>query len=112
MKIQACLVAASLILVGCSETAPTQSAQEETAPTVALASLENQPVEVGCGSCMYAMEGVSGCQTAVMIEGTPRLVGGIGFDAHKNGLCSATKQALVSGDMEGDTFVATMIELQ
>lgn len=68
-------------------------------------------VEVGCGSCIYSMNGVQGCKIAVTIDGKAYLVTGADHvDAHQ--FCSATKKAVVSGQIEGDQFTATRLEIQ
>ncbi len=69
-------------------------------------------VEAGCAGCMFKMEGASGCELAVRIDGKPYLVTGAGVDAHGAGLCSSAKGAKVVGEIEGDKFVATSFELQ
>ena len=68
-------------------------------------------VEAGCGSCIYEMPGVEGCQLAVKIDGQPYLVTGTTVDAHGAGLCSAAKNAKVTGTIEDDAFAATQFEI-
>jgi hypothetical protein len=73
--------------------------------------IKSQTAEAGCGSCIYSMAGVKGCQLAVKIDGKAYLVTGADHvDAHK--LCGAAKKAVVSGTIEGDKFVATSFEFQ
>lgn len=73
--------------------------------------ITNQLVEAGCGSCIYSMNGVQGCKIAVKIDGKAYLVTGADHvDAHQ--FCSATKEALVSGQIEGSRFAATRLEIQ
>ena len=73
--------------------------------------LTNQTVEIGCGSCIYSMKGVEGCKLAAKIDGKTYLVTGADHvDAHK--FCSAAKSAIASGQVEGDRFVATRLEVQ
>jgi hypothetical protein len=85
-------------------------ADSENTPAAAK-TINNQVVEVGCGSCIYSMSGVKGCQLAVKIDGKSYLVTGADHvDAHK--YCSAAKQATVSGRIEGDKFVATKFEVK
>ena len=95
------LFAGLLALVTSSCGPATESAQAEGAQTVPVA----------CGSCIYGMEGVEGCETAVKIDGKSYLVTGENIDAHNVGLCSSEKKALVTGQVEGDKFVATSIKL-
>ena len=68
--------------------------------------------EAGCATCIFNMEGVSGCKLAVRIDGKPYLVTGADVDAHGAGLCSSAKEAKVVGEIEGDKFVARSFELQ
>ena len=65
--------------------------------------------EIACGSCIYGMPGVQGCQAAIQVDGAPLLMGGLGVDAHGSGLCGGAKQARVAGHVDGETFVATFV---
>jgi len=68
--------------------------------------------EVGCGSCIYEMEGVDECVAAVLIDGSPYLVEGIkGLDAHAVGLCKSTQHARVEGEVKDGVFKAKGIQL-
>ncbi len=96
-------------LVGCSQDTSTK------APTVApgaLASLENQDIEVGCAMCVYGMDGVQACALAGMIEGKPMMMNGVELDMHDHGLCSGAKRAVVSGKIEGGELAASKVEVQ
>ena len=58
-----------------------------------------------------------GCKLAVKIDGKPYLVTGTEIDDHGDahdpaGLCVIAREALVSGKVEGEKFVATSFELQ
>jgi hypothetical protein len=113
----------TLSLIGCKsessapqggDGAPSTSAAASTpteAPAGSPAATAEQTVEVACATCIYRMSGVQGCKLAAKIDGKPILVRGGSVDAHNAGLCSAAKQAVVSGQVEGDTFVATKVEL-
>ena len=97
-------------LVGCSQESSTKAT-----PAVALgalASLENQDIEVGCAMCVYGMEGADGCALAAMIKGKPMMVNGVELDMHGHGLCSGAKRALVSGKIEGGELVASKVEVE
>lgn len=60
--------------------------------------------------CTYHMAGVSRCGPAVKVgEKTLRLVGFTPESEHA--FCSETKRARVEGKIEGDTFVATKVEI-
>jgi len=73
-------------------------------------------VEFGCATCIYGMEGVTGCVLAVGIEGEYHLVDGVDIDdlgdAHAaDGLCLVERQGTITGAIEGDRFVATSASL-
>jgi hypothetical protein len=78
----------------------------------ATAAGDAQIVEAGCGSCIFKMADVQGCKLSVKIDGKPYLVSGSDVNAHKAGLCGASKQAEVRGRIEGDKFVASSFELK
>ena len=78
----------------------------------AVVSGDAKTVEIACASCIYGMPGVSGCKLAAKIDGKPVLVTGTAFDAHKSGLCSGAKQAIVKGELRGEEFVATEVKLK
>lgn len=65
--------------------------------------------ELGCGSCMYSMEGVRGCKTAVKIDDESYLLEGVDIDAHGTGLCKATQPAKVAGEIQDGAFVASIV---
>ena len=109
-------------LIGCSESesenghthvdeVPAVSQPEVSQPAVSEA-VAVQTAEVGCGSCIFEMEGVFGCPLAVKIDNKPYLVTGSSIDAHTAGLCAGAKQAEVAGKIEGDRFVASQMELK
>lgn len=68
--------------------------------------------ELGCGSCMYSMEGVRGCKTAVKIGEGSYLLKGIDIDAHATGLCNGTQPARVAGEIRDGAFVASIVILE
>lgn len=68
-------------------------------------------VEIGCGACIYGMEGVKGCVTFAKIGDTPYVVTGAELDAHSSGLCESAKKAEVVGEVRDGKFVASKIEL-
>ena len=88
------------VFVGC------ESNKEQS---LAPASVAGKTVEAGCASCIYNIQGVEGCKLAVKVDGKPYLVTGSDVDAHKEGLCSNPKQAVVEGKVEGDKFAATSV---
>ena len=99
---------AALALGGCSQTSKT-----ETAATAEVVTLRSETVEVACGSCIYGMDGVKGCKLAVKIgNGDPILATGGDVDLHKHNLCSSPGEAIVTGEVEGDTLVVTSVEIK
>ena len=95
-------------------TAPEQSssAMPTGTPEVMVAKFEGTSMELGCGRCIYKMEGVQGCPTAAVVNGKPMLIQGVGQSAHEHGLCSRSGMALVSGEIEGGSLVTTSVEMQ
>lgn len=77
--------------------------------------LEGATVTVGCGRCIFEMEGLKGCPWAVELEGKAYLVQGPLPDDHSthapDGICNMRRQAIVDGQLKGDRFVATRFEL-
>ncbi len=69
-------------------------------------------MEVGCAMCIYNMDDVAGCKLAAVVDGQPRLVTGVELDLHGYGLCSAPRPAVVSGKLEGQTLLATKVEVK
>lgn len=72
--------------------------------------------KAGCATCIFGMKDVTGCKLAVEIDGTPYLVVGSDIndhgDAHAaDGMCNAAREAVVTGKIEGDRFVADAFEL-
>ncbi len=76
------------------------------------ASFSDRTVEIGCAMCVYGMPGVQGCKLAASIDGQPTLVTGVDVDLHAHKLCSAPREAVVTGTMEGDDLVASTIDFQ
>jgi hypothetical protein len=70
--------------------------------------ITNQTVEAGCGMCIYKMPGVKGCHLAALIDGKPYLVQGAEWPNHD--FCDRKVQAVVTGKLEGDTFIVTTLE--
>ena len=89
------------------------SPAENNTPVQQAQTLE---VGFGCATCIYDMEGVTGCVLAVEINGKHYLVDGVDIDdlgdAHAaDGLCNAERQGTIIGSIEGDRFVATSASL-
>ena len=67
---------------------------------------------VGCYGCIFHGEGAKGCEAAVEIDGEVMLIEGEGKpNAHKLGMCKASKQCKLTGHVEGDKFIATKVEI-
>lgn len=99
------LFIAPLLVLAAACTAEVSTETETAAPAAMPESA--QVMEVGCYGCSYNAEGARGCQLAVVLDGKPVLVEGVAVGAHALGLCTATKQATIAGEMQGDTFVAS-----
>ncbi len=94
------------------ETASHQDGGENVPSAAGLNVGQERTVEVACASCIYQIPGVKGCKLAATIDGKPMLVTGVRVSAHKLGLCSKAKQAVVAGQVDGEIFVATKVELK
>ncbi len=94
------------------ETPSLQSGGESAPPAAGLNAGQERTVEVACASCIYHIPGVKGCKLAATIDGKPMLVTGVRVNAHKLGLCSQAKKAVVAGKVDGDNFVATKFEVK
>lgn len=91
-------------------TAPTAAAAAAATPT---GTQETKRLEVGCAACIYEMPGISGCaHLAAKVDGKPMLVECPDMKIHAAGLCSAPREALVTGNRQGDKIVASKVELQ
>ena len=121
--IGATMTFSALFLFGCGhgehspeshshETPSLQSGGESAPPAAGLNAGQERTVEVACASCIYHMPGVESCVLAAKIDGKPMLVTGVSVDAHTLGLCSKAKNAVVAGNVDGDSFVATKVALK
>lgn len=103
------LIGTCLVAVGCDGT----SSRPGTPSAGPVVSAVSATTDVGCAKCVYKLAGAGDCsQIAGTIDGKTLLLTGVELDAHELGLCNATKSALVKGNVEGDKFVATVVELQ
>jgi hypothetical protein len=112
-RILAALLLAAM--VGACSSAPPRA---ETAGAGMDASvgveLTDQVVETGCAMCMFGMNGLADCQTAIRVDGKVYLVRGSGVpdaEDHSTGLCHAIQKARVTGRLVGDKFVASSFSL-
>jgi hypothetical protein len=77
-------------------------------PAGSAMNITNQTVDAGCGVCVYKMQGQVGCPLAVKIDGTTYIVEGAKWPNHD--YCDHNCQAVVSGRIEGDKFIATSLQ--
>ncbi len=102
-------IGAALALGACGQSEKTTQAPDNQPSGVV--TLRTETVEVGCASCVYGMPGVQGCKLAAVVNNNTILVTGTDLDLHDHDLCSVSKDAVVSGTVDGDTMVVTSIEL-
>ena len=95
----------AIALTGCGNTADSSDA------SVTTAAATETIFEVGCAACIYSMEGIDHCATAVKVGDTLYLLAGAELDAMSNELCESTKQAKAVGSVQDDKFVAESIAL-
>lgn len=74
----------------------------------AAKTITDQTVDAACGVCIYKMPGVTGCPLAIKIDGKAYLVEGAKWPNHD--YCDRNCQAVVSGKIEGDKFIATKFD--
>ncbi|HEX8575636.1 MAG TPA: DUF6370 family protein [Flavobacterium sp.] len=79
-------------------------------------SIKKQVVEASCGQCQFGMKSKKGCDLAVRIDHKAYFVDGTKIDDHgdahaKDGVCSAIRQAEVTGKIVDNRFVATSFKL-
>ena len=91
------IAATTMWTTGCGSSS-TPPAPEAEAPAVEIAS-EEMTVELGCGGCIYEMEGITQCITAAKVGDTAMLVEGGGINAHESGLCESARMATVIGEV-------------
>lgn len=77
--------------------------------------LRGEKVDAGCAMCLFGMQGVRACIWAVSIDGKPYLAEGNlpkHHDAHApDGMCNVKRQAIVSGDLVNNKFIARTFDL-
>lgn len=110
------IASAVFVLTSCSgedytsHASAASPAGDPSAPT--LAQPAAQDLETGCGNCVFGMDGVQGCQLAVKLDGKPYLVSGVEMPDHESGLCDHSRMAAITGQVEGERFVATSFALK
>lgn len=78
--------------------------------------LKDETVMAACGTCVFDMPDVAGCQWAVEIKDSYYLVQSAylpdDHDSHApDGMCMMPREAKVTGSLHGDRFVADAFEL-
>lgn len=112
------LVTFLLFAVSCNQQSDKQSSNTSKLEkkSVAVEAVSTKiTAEVGCGECLFDLEGV-GCDLAVRIDGKAYFVDGVGIDdlgdAHADdGLCNAIRKGSVEGYLKDDRFIAQNITL-
>lgn len=118
MRFHFLLMLPVLALAACSGDEPAPAAQAPAAAAAgsstagAVAATNAGTVEVACASCVYKMDGVSGCHLATMVDGKPMLVTGVPTPGHDSGLCEGAKQASMAGQVVDGQYVATSFALK
>ena len=113
-KIQMCQVDPATGKVAAMKEVKEFPITEPSAPSGAAAAggsvkmVTDQLVDAACGACIYKMSGVQGCPLAVMIDGKPYLVEGATWPNHD--YCDRKCQAVVTGKLVGDKFIATELQ--
>lgn len=77
----------------------------------------DREVTVACGRCVFAMEEAKvGCPWAVELDGKHYIIQGQVPQDHMShapdGICNMPRRAIVSGQVRGDRFVATKVQLK
>src|SRR5262252_5423751 len=107
----AALALAALVVAGCSS-APRTTATSGAGMDAAAVGVEltDQVVDAGCAMCMFGMESLGDCQTAIRVDGKVYLARGTcvpDAEDHGTGLCHAILKARVTGRLVGDKFLAS-----
>ena len=72
-------------------------------------------LETACGQCQFGLPGES-CDLAIRLDGKAYFVDGTDIDSHgdahsNDGFCNAVRMAKVQGELEGDRFKVTYLQL-
>jgi hypothetical protein len=110
-KLLPLIASLTILLASCSgNDHDSNSPDSAVSPTSPLAAA--QTLEAGCATCVFGMTGVSGCLLAVKVADEPYLVSGVEMPGHESGLCDHSRMAELSGQLEGERFVATSFRLK
>jgi hypothetical protein len=99
---------ALVLLFGCGQHEESHDAAPASSQPAAAGV---RTVELACAGCVFHMEDAKGCEAAVKIDGKPMKITGVPFDAHAEGICGASKQAEVSGQVVDGKYVATSLKV-
>jgi hypothetical protein len=110
-------------LVACSPSAPESTANSDSTSATSTSTdaatgvqeFDALAVEVGCGQCLFDMEG-DGCDLAFRAGEQRWFADGVDLDSlgdphAADGWCNAIRHAVVSGRVEDGRFVASKFEL-
>ena len=111
---QLMLVCVFLTLVACDASTRDRVSVFSVATQIA-GTIESERLEVSCGQCQFGLQ-EEGCDLAVRIEGRSYLLDGTSIDDHgdahsQNGFCNCIREAIVSGELQGDRLVVEKFEL-
>jgi hypothetical protein len=113
-RLLAALVLAAIADAGCSSPPPRVETAGAGMDASAGVALTDQVVEAGCAMCMFGMESLGDCQTAIRVDGKVYLARGScvpDAEDHGTGLCHAILKARVTGRLVGDTFMASSFSI-
>src|SRR5215475_7273191 len=106
----AVLTLALLVAAGCAASPPRDEPSGAGMDATTGVTLTDQVVDAGCAMCMFGMESLGDCQTAIKVDGKVYLARGAcvpDAEDHGTGLCHAILKARVSGRLVGDKFLAS-----
>lgn len=80
-----------------------------------ISAIESERLEVSCGQCQFGMQ-ATGCDLAARIEGQSYFIEGTSIDDHgdahgETGFCNCIREAIISGERQGDRLVVNKFEL-
>ena len=77
--------------------------------------VDNQVMDVACGTCIYRLPDGVGCYWAVELDGEHYAMAGELPKDHDNhgpdGMCNMGRKARITGELRGSNFIASAFEL-